>query len=441
MSYRATTSKDCGRLGQNENINLAHFFESAIIIAISIDDIWVPSSLAAIRLCNKSLKGAVDSTLIFAKMPSKYIVHFLECSWVSNIKVLDVFGSASASVLEAVLTTSLLPKLQTFKLDHYLQYGVAIDEEVISTTIKIHPEYLSIDLSRSSTFPSWILDVPSIQSLEIGLALGLETIPDEISNLTALIELHIQNCSGLKNISASIGQLKALKLLSLKSCRNLSELPSSLLQLTALKGLVITGNAHIKEFPKDISRLTGLVSLDISYSHCLTAFPDVRALTNLKSLMCQGCSDLTLAPKWMDQLQSLSELHFGGAGLDNPFPSFLCGLTNLVSLAVIQMMTVEQLPEEISQLRALTNLKLGNGRIVREIPESLGELTNLASLEIFNFTALVYLPNNIGNLIKLVVCWKYGEVVGIRDPYGTIIKGGGSSGEGAFHLAPRPIFQ
>ena len=209
-------------------INSSHLFASAIAIATSnkVEDLWPASSLAALRLSNKCLKVAVDSNLVIARVPSEDMVQFFRCNWVRNVKSLSFPGSVSASALEAVLTTPLLPNLHTLKLGHC---EAGVEEELSSKKpIKIHLKYLSIGDLEWSMFPSWILDLPSLEFLEIKSGLKLGIIPNEISSLTALEYFKICLSDKINVLPESIGQLKKLRLLCLEGCSELGKLPTSL---------------------------------------------------------------------------------------------------------------------------------------------------------------------------------------------------------------------
>lgn len=110
--------------------------------------------------------------------------------------------------------------------------------------LKIEKAASSLDLSsqKLEKFPKYILDMRSLENLDLSNNELSETLPAEIKNLSNLKILNLAN-NQMTNLPAELGQLKYLEELNLSN-NNFTGLPHELGNLKNLKTLNLRGNNY-----------------------------------------------------------------------------------------------------------------------------------------------------------------------------------------------------
>lgn len=124
--------------------------------------------------------------------------------------------------------------------------------------------------------------------------------------------------------------------------------------------------------------------IDLSYSDCLTDFPNLSRAPNVESISLEYCTSLAEVPSYVQDLSKLKSLNLKGClSLVNLF-----GGSNLMN------------SETVRSGQHFTYLML-DGTAIKELPASVGNLTGLQILSLNMCKNLERLPENISNLTSL----------------------------------------
>jgi len=363
---------------------------------------------AALRLCTKQIKAAIDATIIACKVKPDDLNHFLSCNW--HLNELIIYNRPHKRPLTESLKSSLAALPGKFPLLEKLK---------------------CIDLAG---LPENIGGFTHLKALRTKGLNALRTLPPSFSQLTALETLELLDIAELtREYLAPLKQLQQLKYLHLRCafgssrkpvrdplfpewfCNNISTslehlnlrefFPSSIGNLKHLTDLILE---HVSgDAPESIGSLTLLQKLDISSAEGPIALPEsVSNLTALRNLSI-WIDEEGIAPlQYLSCLTRLDIKIFGNNNDDNdaPMPNYPDCIWSLTSLKDLSLSGGGQrLPDAVGNLKNLESLTLNNGMV--EIPESIGNLSRLTNLSLMNCPELRTLPESIGNLAALQYLW------------------------------------
>jgi len=358
---------------------------------------------AALRLCNKQSRVAIDATIVACTVKTADLDHFLTSNWHLSRLVIDNNTSYRKNPSPESLRSSLAALPGKFPLL----------EELECNDLPVLPENIGL-FSR-------------LQTLRINDEdYEFQAFPSAVSQLTALETLELSNFNNIltRESLAPLKHLKQLKRLEIIRdhqvdddhilalewmCTNLTtslehlhltdeyhSLPSSISNLNKLTSLILY-NLSEGEAPESIGSLSLLQELVLTCPEGLIALPlSVSKLTALRNLIITT-NDEVIAP-----LQHLTCLEVLDLEIDNmddeliEFPSFIWNFVLLKTLC-LTCIFVHSLPAAISNMRNLESLEL-KSLTFQELPDSIGKLSSLTNLDLSGCKRLERLPNTIGTL-------------------------------------------
>ncbi|CAN6717070.1 unnamed protein product [Malus baccata var. baccata] len=199
---------------------------------------------------------------------------------------------------------------------------------------------MSVNGIKSSSFPSWFLNLTNLKTLYLSGNDFSDHFPSEFSNFKSLENLYL-SYTGLK------GQIPKV---SGNFCK--------------LKVLSLSGNnfdGGIEEFWRSLSNCPNntLESLDLSY-----------------------CELEGQLPAFLGMFKSLQNLYLGGNNLWGSIPDSIGNLSSLRTLDLISNHLWGSIPDSIGNLSSLRTLDLTSNKMNGSIPESIGQLYELVSLRL-----------------------------------------------------------
>jgi len=355
---------------------------------------------AAMRLCNKQIKAAIDATVVSSKVYTEDLIQFLHCNWnLKNVCIEDRTGSAESPSLEELkpsLTAlpgkfPLLEKLECINLPELTQN---IEDFSHLRTLRVKDEFLN------KTLPPSVSQLTALETLVLCMdSLTREDLAP-LKHLKQMKRLDIQ-----KDVELSLG-LPAIgldwicnnlptSLEQLLIIDNLQSLPASISKLNHLTSLGLF-NLSEGEAPQSIGYLSLLQELKLSSEHGPIALPrSVSKLTALKNLS-TTTNEEGMAP--LQHLNCLTELDLRTwPEVTMEYPSFIWNLTSLKALC-LNSGGVRSLPDAFGNLKNLERFELLYLHNIRKLPDSIGNLSSLTSFKISSCERLKRLPTTIGNL-------------------------------------------
>ncbi|XP_017979926.1 PREDICTED: disease resistance protein RGA2 [Theobroma cacao] len=305
-------------------------------------------------------------------------------------------GSTCHSYSSTALPLSNLKHLTLFKIKDL----EALPKEFLQNLASLTFVRLK-DCPKLESLPSQKMScLTSLQDLLVENCSNLRALPDWILNLTSLETLQIWNCLELQHMPRGTHQLTSLKKLSVENCPNLRALPDWILKLTSLKTLQIWKCLELQYMPEGTPRLTSLEKLYVD-CHNLRAFPDwILNLTSLKDLYICECLQSPYLQEGMQSLTSLERLmvdycpnlssstHSLKALLIRGCPDLSFwrtrhSLSTLEELNVQNCPNLEDLLNRISFfIPPLKTLKICKCPQLQDLPERIDGLTSLQVLSI-----------------------------------------------------------
>jgi Leucine-rich repeat (LRR) protein len=207
--------------------------------------------------------------------------------------------------------------------------------------------------------PASISQLTALRELTIAHRNASKVTPlPEFHNLTNLEYLTL-DCSGLTTFPSSISELCSLECLCIKLINDLPELPDHLFpSLPSLKCLSIV-SGHLQHLPATISALTCLFFLHLNCP--LVTLPDAFShLQSLQELRLHNCKPMQHLPQVLSHLQQLQLLTMD---VNKPSEFFttpaLAHLTSLTTLH-IDSPSLESLPNPFLLLTSLRDFTLSS---------------------------------------------------------------------------------
>src|SRR5271166_1903258 len=183
----------------------------------------------------------------------------------------------------------------------------------------------------------------------------LSRLPPELVNLTSLQSLNLSYCHRLSGDLSQLAALTSLQSLDLSYCDQLSGDLSQLAALTSLQSLYLCRCDQLSGDLSQLAALTSLQSLNLSYCHRLSGdLSPLAALTSLQSLYLSECRNLSGDLSPLAALTSLQSLRLSECRNLSGDLSPLAALTSLQSLRLSEC---RNLSGDLSPLAALTSLQ------------------------------------------------------------------------------------
>ncbi|CAN1264365.1 Disease resistance protein L6 [Linum perenne] len=210
---------------------------------------------------------------------------------------------------------------------------------------------------------------------------NITKLTGEIGTLENLQELSINKCTQLAEVM-SVERLEALRSLIMTDCTSITKFPD-LSALTNLKTLRISGCIPRLESLKkldmsgcsSVEEFTGIENLelleDLEMRNCtsITKFPDLSVLTNLKTLDISRCRGLTEV-MGIERLESLIKLNMSGCSSVKKLPN-LSGLRNIKLLDISECYLLKEVMG-IERLEQLEELVITNCSRIKKLPDLSG---------------------------------------------------------------------
>ncbi|TXG67438.1 hypothetical protein EZV62_008713 [Acer yangbiense] len=234
---------------------------------------------------------------------------------------------------------------------------------------------------------------PNLESLGLSWCKSLIGIPKSIQHLNKLESLDVEGCESITIIPDCSG-LKSLKEIYLLQCSKLKRLPEL---PNNLKGLDLLDCKSLLEIPSAFKHLTNLESLVLDGCESLTSIPDCRGLISLGEVSVIRCWKLKMLPEFpnnvrgltlrdipieelpssLEDLCRLENLVLNGCSRLKSLPSSVCKWNSLRSLSLINCSKIDKFPDDIGTLKSLTTIEAA-GTAIREVPSSISYLNNSA---------------------------------------------------------------
>ncbi|MCD9640281.1 hypothetical protein HAX54_025483 [Datura stramonium] len=301
---------------------------------------------------------------------------------VKNLRRLDVHSNKLSGVIPESITS--LTNLESLCLqDNFLSGN--IPENI--GTLQLLKE---LDLSNNSLtgiIPRSIVKLYSISILYLN-ANQLEgeiPLPSKPGQLSSLSFLRLQNNRLSGTIPKSIGYLTSLQRLSLANNQLKGSIPSSLGNLKSLTELYLSYNQLSGQLPRSIGGISELLFLSISHNMIEGPLPhEISSLSNLQSLdLSFNHLNMSVIPKWLMQLPSLSRIYLAGCGIHGEIPDYIQSLAkSLLELDLSANHLSGRIPAWIGSLSQLYSLNLSKNKFVSEIPSTVTNLEILGVLDL-----------------------------------------------------------
>ena len=232
-------------------------------------------------------------------------------------------------------------------------HGIHLNDRGRVTGIFLHRRGLT------GQIPPELVELTSLQILDLSHSQLTGSIPRELSGLTELRELYLNVNQLTGDIPAELGMLTNLVRLDLSENQLSGDIPAELANLQHLRVL----HLHINQLSGNIPSLLGSMS-------------SLEALT-------LHINQLTgNIPPELGDLADLRELRLYFNRLTGEIPSGLGKLIDLEILELYRNQLVGNIPPELGRLTSLRILTLDHNNLTGEVPTELSELTNLEALNL-----------------------------------------------------------
>ncbi|KAK3440927.1 hypothetical protein EUGRSUZ_B01184 [Eucalyptus grandis] len=292
------------------------------------------------------------------------------CRWfpqlgLSKLKLLKINGMNSLEYLPGECLASLtsleslfiwhLPRLTSLPLG--LRHLSKLDYLSIW-----HCKELDISKDESGNILDFHGGLQSLRSLNITGNPKLESLPQWILQLRSLESLDISECEELdlsKDESGNIildfhGGLQSLRFVELKEIPKLESLPQWIL-LRSLETLKILNCPNFKELSEQIEKCE---ELDISIDESSNILDFHGGLLSLRFVDITGLPKLTSLPQWLLQARNLERLEIWYCNNLKDIPEQIEALQSLQNLVIMECSSLTSFPEAMRRLKSLTHLHI-----------------------------------------------------------------------------------
>ncbi|XP_059455249.1 disease resistance protein Roq1-like [Corylus avellana] len=223
-----------------------------------------------------------------------------------------------------------------------------------------------------------------------------EFLPSNFSGKNLVIlrmpHSHLKGIEGVENF-------QNLTMMNFTGCEFLQKVPD-ISRISNLETLILDGCVRLVEVHRSIGFLDKLVNLSLENCINLRSFPRSLKLRSLESLVLCGCSRLENFPKIECQMKCLEHIDFQYTGIEK-LPSSIRYLVGVKKLNLAGCTNLVSLPDNISQLQHLERLNLKGCTGIKRLPSSIGYLVRVKTLDLSGCTNLTKLPNSIYQLQEL----------------------------------------
>ncbi|XP_059455254.1 disease resistance protein RPV1-like [Corylus avellana] len=190
-----------------------------------------------------------------------------------------------------------------------------------------------------------------------------------------------------------------LTIMNFTYCEFLKKIPD-VSKISNLTTLILDGCAHLVEVHSSVGSLNKLVDLSLENCYRLRSFLRSLKLRNLESLVLCGCLELKNFPEIECQMKYLEYVDYQYTGIEK-LPSSIGHLIGVKKLYLTGCKNLKNLPDSIYQLQHLERLILKDCTGVKRLPSSIRYLVKVKTLDLSGCTNLMNLPNSIYHLQDL----------------------------------------
>lgn len=257
----------------------------------------------------------------------------------------------------------------------------------------------------TSTFPSQIFTLPSLQSLFFYHCFthsptNITLPPSTSSPLSPVQQLSLRSNPALMGrIPAQFSSLKTLQVLTLSQNSLSGQIPPGIFTLTSLVHLDLSYNSLSETIPSQVGNFKNLVGLDLSYNSLSGLIP--TSIGQLGLLQKLDLSSNLLVGRIPNSIENLNSLNFIALSNNKLKGSLPIGLTKLVNLQYFIMddnPMFMPLPSDFGMLVKLQELRLANSGYSGFIPPSFCKLSNLTTLSLENNRLTGQIPAGLSSL-------------------------------------------
>jgi Leucine-rich repeat (LRR) protein len=218
----------------------------------------------------------------------------------------------------------------------------------------------------------------------------ITSIPDAVFELKGLKALYIFDNRISSTLPSKIGQLVSLEALDLEMNYFTGQLPEELFKLTSLKGLWMFSNMLTGPFSPKFAEMTSLNILDLSQNFLTGELPsEIGLFENITELHLKNNMITGQLPSELSDLRTLTILDLSMNHLNSDIILEIGELENLVALRLDNNYRIDgngtlissgmygTIPSTIGQMKQLRELRLDNNFIQGPLPGALGNLENL----------------------------------------------------------------
>lgn len=230
-----------------------------------------------------------------------------------------------------------------------------------------------------SKIPDWLVNISSIQHIDISYSNMNGSIPIGLGDLPNLLSL---NLKGNQDLTANCSQLfrgkwEKIQRLDFAINKMNGKISSSIENMTSLIYLDLSFNAIEGVIPGSIGKLCNLNTIDLSANMMAGSLPEFLQGTD-------SCPFRKPFPNLEYFLMALNQL-------TGKIPDWLVQLENLVLVRLVDNQLQGPIPSSIGSLQKLTYLGLDRNKLNGTLPDSLGQLSELSHLYVsFNqFTGMI----------------------------------------------------
>src|SRR5690554_1725979 len=260
-------------------------------------------------------------------------------------------------------------------------------------------EVVEINLNRGykdtplTEIPSYILDIPNLQSLRIR-GHAITELPERLFLIPALKHLDVGR-NDLSTLPAINGSSN-LEYLSLAGNKKITQVPDTIFQLAALKHLDLSENT-ISSLPAELFLMDNLEEL-LAFNNIIEDVAISSTASSLQTLNLRG-NKLSNVPAELFQLDNLLTLDLGFNEI-----TALSGVIAGNALSALQALTLSNnklidVPAELFQLENLLTLDLSFNELAT-LPEIISGSESLHTLQIRR-NKITVLPESLFNHLSL----------------------------------------
>ncbi|GJP30355.1 hypothetical protein CLOM_g788 [Closterium sp. NIES-68] len=223
------------------------------------------------------------------------------------------------------------------------------------------------------TFPSVLLKLTNLVTLDLGQNGFSGSIPEDISKLSSLNMLYLDSNNFDEEIRSVLFTLPYISYLDLGHNRLNGRVPSSL-SSTSLGSLSLQENNLSGSLPDFSKWNTSLLYLGLGSNNLTGSIPgSISTLSSLMNLSLRKNQLSGTIPTALVTLNSLAVLDLASNSISGPLPSAFGALSNLIGLSVYDNQLTGKLPSSICDLTRLIIMYIRNNYFYGEFPSCLYE--------------------------------------------------------------------